>query len=197
MSTRRAPMPAACSATMRGRSAGALKCVRRRSPSSASSVATSSRGAGTISAGIPQAVPGALASDAPEPVGSAMDTSVRITRSEVVVALSLATDLAMGDALESGLKVCRVAVGLAEDAGLTEAERDRVFYVALLRHVGCTAENPAFAEIVGDEIAFRLTVGPLEATSPRVFGTHTLRHLVATRGLLGTAAKLARMAAER
>jgi hypothetical protein len=39
-----------------------------------------------------------------------------VSRAEVVASLSLATDLAMGLPLESGLAVCRVATALAEDA---------------------------------------------------------------------------------
>src|SRR4051794_13000894 len=120
-----------------------------------------------------------------------------ITREEVVAALSLATDLAMGEPLESGLKVCRVAMALAADAGLAESERVRVFHVALLRHVGCTADNGPFAEIVGDEIAFRSGAGRLEATSPKVLGSHVLRHVLSTRGVFGTAAVLVRLAADR
>jgi response regulator RpfG family c-di-GMP phosphodiesterase/DNA-binding CsgD family transcriptional regulator len=114
-----------------------------------------------------------------------------------VAALSLATDLAMGQPLESGLDVCRIGLALAQEAGLPAGERDRVFYVSLLRHVGCTADNAAFAGIVGDDIAFRAPVMALDATSPRVLGTHMLGHLVRTRGLLGAAAKLAQMAGQR
>jgi putative nucleotidyltransferase with HDIG domain len=115
----------------------------------------------------------------------------------VVAALSLATDLAMGQPLESGLDVCRVATALAAEAGLTDAERARVHHVALLRHVGCTAENQGFAEIVGDDIAFRSGAAALDATAPRALGAYMVGHLFRTRGLLGTAAKLASMAAAR
>jgi HD-GYP domain-containing protein (c-di-GMP phosphodiesterase class II) len=116
---------------------------------------------------------------------------------EVVAALSLVTDLAMGLPFETGLAVCRVAVALAEEAGLDDAGRARVYHVALLRHVGCTAENSGFAEIVGDDIAFRAGSARLDATSPRALGGYMLGHLFRTRGLVGTAAKLASMAAQR
>jgi HD-GYP domain-containing protein (c-di-GMP phosphodiesterase class II) len=123
--------------------------------------------------------------------------TVGVALAEVVAALSLATDLAMGMPLETGLSVCRVAMGLADEAGLDDEERARVYYVALLRHVGCTAENHSFAEIVGDEIGFRAGAAPLEATSPRALGGYMLGHLFRTRGLVGTAAKLASMVAAR
>jgi len=116
---------------------------------------------------------------------------------EIVAALSLATDLALGQPLESGLAVCRVALALAEEAGLDEAERERVYHVALLRHVGCTAENQSFAEIVGDDVVFRAGAATVETTSPRALGAYMVGHLFRTHGLVGTAAKLAAMASAR
>ncbi|MEA2257090.1 MAG: hypothetical protein QOG35_3135 [Solirubrobacteraceae bacterium] len=120
-----------------------------------------------------------------------------ITRTEIVAALSLASDIAMGQPLESGLGICRIALALSEEAGLDDAERARAFHVALLRHVGCTAENAAFASIVGDEIAFRHGASAIDVSAPRAMGAYMLRHLVRTSGLLGTAAKLAEMAGAR
>jgi HD-GYP domain-containing protein (c-di-GMP phosphodiesterase class II) len=114
-----------------------------------------------------------------------------------VAALSLATDLAMGQPLESGLDVCRVALALSDEAGLDRDDRARVYHVALLRHVGCTAENPAFADMVGDDVAFRTGAAAIDARSPRVMGAYMLRYLLRTRGVLGTAAKLAAMASAR
>jgi putative nucleotidyltransferase with HDIG domain len=103
----------------------------------------------------------------------------------------------MGLPLESGLAVCRVATALAEEAGLDDAERSRVHQLALIRHIGCTAENQRFAEIVGDDIAFRGGAARVEATAPRALGGYMLGHLFRTQGLIGTAAKLAQMAAQR
>ena len=40
----------------------------------------------------------------------------RVSRAEVVGALSLATDVGMSLPLESGLRICRLAVALAEQA---------------------------------------------------------------------------------
>ena len=121
----------------------------------------------------------------------------RITLPEVVCALSLATDLAMGEPLESGLAITLRAVALAEECGVADAERDRVYWVALLRHVGCTAENSAFAEIVGDELEFRHSAGPVDPTSPRGLMPHLLRHVVRAHGLFGAAAVLGRLVRER
>jgi HD-GYP domain-containing protein (c-di-GMP phosphodiesterase class II) len=115
----------------------------------------------------------------------------------VVAALSLATDLAMGQPLESGLGICMLGVRIADRAGLGDEERGRVHDVALLRHAGCTAENQSFSAIVGDELAFREGAMTIEATNPRVMFPAMLRYLVRTNGLMGAAGKLAQMAGQR
>jgi HD-GYP domain-containing protein (c-di-GMP phosphodiesterase class II) len=120
-----------------------------------------------------------------------------LARAEVVAALSLATDLAMGQPLETGLGICAVSLALAEQAGLDETDADRVYYVALLRHIGCTAENQQFSEFLGDEIEFHRGAAPLDATTPRGLAPFVLRSLVRTHGLIGAAAKLAQMMTSR
>jgi HD-GYP domain-containing protein (c-di-GMP phosphodiesterase class II) len=121
----------------------------------------------------------------------------RVSRAEVVGALSLATDVGMNLPLESGLRICRLALALAESAGIDESHRDRIYYVALLRHVGCTADVHAFSAIVGDELTFHDGASRVDATSPRAMAAFTLRHLVRTNGLFGAAGKLAQMARAR
>jgi HD-GYP domain-containing protein (c-di-GMP phosphodiesterase class II) len=79
----------------------------------------------------------------------------RLRLAELTSALSLATDLAMGQPLEHGLRTAIVAVRLAERLGLDEREREAVYYVSLLRFAGCTAEAHLDAELFGDEIAAR------------------------------------------
>ena len=55
---------------------------------------------------------------------------------ELLGALSLATDLAIGCPLETTLRTCVVATQIARGLGLDATEVRRV---ALLRHLGCTA----------------------------------------------------------
>jgi HD-GYP domain-containing protein (c-di-GMP phosphodiesterase class II) len=75
--------------------------------------------------------------------------------SEVMAALSLATDVGMGQPMEQGLGVCVLSVRFAGELGASEDELRRIHRIALLRHIGCTAETLAFADIMGDEIAAR------------------------------------------
>jgi HD-GYP domain-containing protein (c-di-GMP phosphodiesterase class II) len=80
----------------------------------------------------------------------------RIRLAELMAALSLATDLGLGQALEHELGICLAALELADRLGCKPEERSDVYYVALLAHVGCTAGAPYFASWVGgDEIHFQ------------------------------------------
>lgn len=72
--------------------------------------------------------------------------------SELLGALSLATDLAAGVPLETSLRTCVVSTWLASRAGLTGEPLRAVYYGTLLRHVGCTAWSHEAAEIAaGDD----------------------------------------------
>jgi hypothetical protein len=94
-----------------------------------------------------------------------------LTLAELVASLALATDLAMAHPLEQGLGACLVSTRMAELAGLTADDVRLTFYVSLLRHIGCTTENHALADLVGDEVALSATLNPLSgATGPEYIG---------------------------
>ncbi|HEX6487369.1 MAG TPA: HD domain-containing phosphohydrolase [Candidatus Dormibacteraeota bacterium] len=94
---------------------------------------------------------------------------------ELIGALSLATDLGMGQPLEQALRTCLIALCLAEAAGLSEQERSQVYYVALLRFLGCTADAHEWAAMVGgDDIAVRAAIAPVLGGTNREFGTHVM-----------------------
>lgn len=81
---------------------------------------------------------------------------------KLMAALSLATDLGMGQPLEQALRTCLIALGLGERLGLSSEELCEVYYVALLRFLGCTADAHEMAEMVGgDEIALRAAIAPV------------------------------------
>lgn len=71
---------------------------------------------------------------------------------ELMASLSLAMDLGTGQPLEWVMKCCLLGVRLAEALGLSEAERREVYYLALLRHIGCTAIASTTAEVLGDDL---------------------------------------------
>jgi hypothetical protein len=80
---------------------------------------------------------------------------------ELIGALSLATDLGVGEPLEHGLRTTVIGVRLPASLGLDEEARREVYDVALLRYAGCTAESHLGAALFGDEIAVRAAMAPV------------------------------------
>lgn len=74
---------------------------------------------------------------------------------ELVATLALAQDNAFGQPLESQLRSCLLASWLCEQAGFEREVRDAVYWVALLRFIGCTGHAHEVATLFGDEIAIR------------------------------------------
>ena len=81
---------------------------------------------------------------------------------ELIAALSLGTDLGLGQPVEHVLRMCVLALGLAERFGLDESERSVVYYVALLAWVGCCADSFEQARWFGDDIAARADYYPTD-----------------------------------
>lgn len=69
-----------------------------------------------------------------------------------MASLSLAIDLGTGQPLEWVIRCTLLATRLAESLNLSESERREVYYLSLLRHIGCTANAHADAERFGDEL---------------------------------------------
>jgi HD-GYP domain-containing protein (c-di-GMP phosphodiesterase class II) len=85
---------------------------------------------------------------------------------ELVAAISLATDLGTGQPIEHALRTCRLSGTVAGELGLDARTVADVHYVALLRFLGCTADAPETAQLAGgDNIAF------LSAMAPVVMGS--------------------------
>jgi hypothetical protein len=70
-----------------------------------------------------------------------------------------------------------------------------MFYLALLRHIGCTTENHTLARLVGDEGAFGGHLAPLSGAAAGEYMRSTLGFLTAGQFPLGKVRMLGRMAA--
>ena len=105
-----------------------------------------------------------------------LDASVR--RAEIVMALSQATDLAIGQPVEYALKSCVLGVRLGAALGLDRQAIRETYYHALLRYIGCNAETDAMAALFGDEIAFRRTAATLDMGNPAELVPALLRAIV-------------------
>jgi HD-GYP domain-containing protein (c-di-GMP phosphodiesterase class II) len=74
---------------------------------------------------------------------------------EAAGVLSLATDLAMGQPLEHGLRTAVLALRTAQAMELPGDDQVAVFYTGVLHFAGCTAESEIDARFFGDELAAR------------------------------------------
>ena len=98
----------------------------------------------------------------------------------MLAAISLATDLGMGQPLDKGLRTALLAVSLADRLHLSEADRSDTFYLALLIHLGCSATALEYEHMAGgDDIGMR--VGLVSVISappeeiPMLVGRHSWR----------------------
>jgi len=85
---------------------------------------------------------------------------------EFVATLALAQDNAFGQPLESQLRSCLLAMWLCDEAGYEKALRETVYWVALLRYIGCTGHAHEVATLFGDEIAIRARTLVHDAANP-------------------------------
>src|SRR5436190_10528800 len=103
------------------------------------------------------------------------DSGVRLA--ELMAALSMATDLGMGQPLESALCSCVVAMRLGEALGLDDDTLRDVYYQALLRYIGCNADTYAMAALFGDELALRQDFAGVDPGRPSEVLSVAMRYL--------------------
>src|SRR6266849_2479140 len=100
-----------------------------------------------------------------------------IRLAELVAALSIATDLGMGQPMEYILRSCVLSVRLGETLGLSVSELREVYYLALLRYLGCNAGTHEQAALVGDELAMRTATLPVYGGQPSQIMDAVVSHL--------------------
>src|SRR5258708_24997795 len=121
------------------------------------------------------------------------DSGVRLA--ELMAALSIATDLGMGQPLETALSSCVVAMRLGEALNLDDDTLRDVYYQALLRYIGCNSDADALAALMGDGLALRHDFAAVDAgRPPEVLGLamHYLRQASAGEPPYRMAALVAR-----
>jgi len=76
---------------------------------------------------------------------------------DLLAALSLTTDLAMGQPPEKAIRACVLATEIARHIGASETDVACVYYTTLLKHVGCTATSHEEVRLFGpDELGVRV-----------------------------------------
>ena len=81
------------------------------------------------------------------------DSGVRL--SDLLVAMSLATDLGFGQPTEHMLRSARIGMRLGQRLGLDTAQMATLYDVGMLTYVGCPTYGNEAAKVFGDDIDFR------------------------------------------
>ena len=103
---------------------------------------------------------------------------LQVRLAELMTALSLATDLGMGQPLEQALRYCLLALELGRRIGCDAKALSDVYYLALVEHIGCTAHASEMAAWNGgDEVAFRSGAIALTHASTWESVRHLARHV--------------------
>jgi HD-GYP domain-containing protein (c-di-GMP phosphodiesterase class II) len=82
----------------------------------------------------------------------------------------LAQDNAFGQPFDSQLRSCLLAMALCDDAGFDAELRRTVYWVSLLRYVGCTGHAHEVASVFGDDIAILGQTLVMDAADPADVG---------------------------
>jgi HD-GYP domain-containing protein (c-di-GMP phosphodiesterase class II) len=124
-----------------------------------------------------------------------VDTRADLRLSDVLAALSVATDLGVGQLPEHAVRSCLLATGLGRALGMADKDVADVYFASLLRHVGCTATAALEARLFGgDELASRSAAEPVDFGNRREMLALTLglgrgsgprRALLVGRALVG------------
>ncbi|MGH3517645.1 MAG: HD domain-containing phosphohydrolase [Haloechinothrix sp.] len=99
---------------------------------------------------------------------------------ELIAALSVGTDIGTGQPIEHALRTCLLSQELARRSGIAGDQLADVYYLALLRFVGCTADAAETAALVGgNEIGF------IAGMAPAFMGTtgEQMRALIRSTGV--------------
>jgi HD-GYP domain-containing protein (c-di-GMP phosphodiesterase class II) len=100
-----------------------------------------------------------------------------VRRGEIIAALSLATDLAMGQPIEFALRSCVLGMRLGEALRLSDEELAEIYFQALLRYIGCNAETYSLVALFGDELALRRDIALADMGKAADMAAIVLRHL--------------------
>lgn len=88
-------------------------------------------------------------------------TMADVRLAELCAATSLFTDLGTGHPAEHAMRTCLVAMRLADELRFTVFERSDLYFTALSRFLGCTADAHETAAVAGgDERAFYAALAP-------------------------------------
>lgn len=82
-------------------------------------------------------------------MGGRVDGELRLA--DLFAALSVATDLGMGQEPEKAIRACLIATELARASGLPEPAVRDVYYTSMLQHLGCTASMHELVDLFAED----------------------------------------------
>src|SRR5688572_29213941 len=92
--------------------------------------------------------------------------------------LSLAADLGVNNAMETGLGAAIIAVRIARVLQVSDIEASDVYYASLLRYLGCTiSAHEAAGYGAGDDLAFHHALAIADFANPADVSTCLDRHI--------------------
>lgn len=101
-----------------------------------------------------------------------------------MAALSLVSDLGMGQPMEHNLRQCLLAARLGDRIGLDDTEREGVFYAGIMAWVGCHVDAYEQTKWFGDEMALKGDSQAVDFATARAGMAFTFGHVAAGRPLL-------------
>ena len=106
------------------------------------------------------------------------DPAGHLRLAELIAALSLATDLGLGQPMAHALRTCLIAISLGRAIGLPERELSDTYYTTLLRFVGCTSDSHELMDFTaGEDVKFRQLMVAVGNDTPDDIAPHLGRFL--------------------
>src|SRR6187401_415729 len=109
----------------------------------------------------------------------------RLRLAELVAALSIATDLGLGQPMAHALRTCLIAISLGRALDLPEGQLADTYYTTLLRFVGCTSDSHELLDFAaGEDVRFRQLMVAIGNDTPDDMAPHLAQFMaeVGARG---------------
>lgn len=93
----------------------------------------------------------------------------------------MATDLGLGLPIEHAIRACLMALELGRRLGMSASELSDLYYLTLLRMLGCTSGSSDDAYFFGDEVSFGRDTQHLDYGDASAFGAWVMRSYATDR----------------
>src|SRR5258708_322740 len=100
---------------------------------------------------------------------------------EIVGTLAMATDLGLGLPIEHAIRACLMSVEIGRRLGMAPVELSELYYLTLLRMLGCTSGSADNAHFFGDEVNFGRDTQHLDYGDSSAFGAWVMTSFAADR----------------